>query len=473
MAFITRAFDLFYKRLGPTGSNNSTGNPIYRGYLPEDWFLQNGTFPDISQSFINFPDDSDFNPEAYYINTRDNTADNATYQAIPWGSAAGDFLWNIKTPSWSYSDVSETYGGDNYVVRYWTNTYVTKSFNKQFQRNGSTFGVDSYNVNSSWFVFDPKLQNASASLHYIHRKNGSSAYPTYVGSLYNATGSELSNSIAYSMTYPNVTASNATSSIDGQYFDQGGGAAITRDSIMRSLLTESISGSNSSELSMFYRNQALKARRLYFPVTVSGSGTPGGTDYWFKEYTGYKITDIFNENGGIYNIQLTLKRHVASDCYPDPGSFMTAFIHNIAPTMPATTAQRFPGADGWYPPANNIVTIGNGLGGGSQMSFYDVLTGYQIEKFNFNLIQYGPVAQLCFEVSGSLADNSYFGIIIDDLQICKVGVTTDPRFIKPTTIAQAINYQDYRDLIFMDPIGGTGGFIPIEDTGSWDPGFYG
>jgi hypothetical protein len=153
---------------------------------------------------------------------------------------------------------------------------------------------------------------------------------------------------------------------------------------------------------------------------------------------------------------------------------MTAFIHNVAPGMPATS-QRIPGADGWYPPANNIVTIGNGIGGGSQMSFYDVLTGYQIEKFNFNLIQYGPVAQLCFEVSGSLTNGSYFGIIIDDLQICKVGVTTDPRFIKPTTIAQSINYNDYRDLIFMDPIGGIGGLTPIEidDTGSWDWDPYG
>ena len=464
MGFTTRAFDLFYKRLGPTGSNNGTGNPIYQGYLPEDWFLKNSTFPDISQSFINFPDDSIGAPEATYINTRDNTADNITYQAIPWGSAAGDFLWNIKTPSWSYSDASESFDGNNYVVRYWNNTNVTKSFNKQFQRGGSSFGVNSYAVTSSWFVFDPKLQNASASLRYVHRKNGSSAYPTYVGSLYNATGSELSNSIAYSMTYPNVTASNATSSIDGQYFDQGGGAAITRDSIMRSLLTESISGSNNNAVSILYRTQALKARRLYFPVPFSGSGTTGGTDYWFNKYSGYKAVDIFNENGGIYNVQLTLKRHVPSDCYPDQGSFMTAFIHNVLPNIPAATAQRVPGASGWYPPANNIVILGNGLEGGQVMSFYDILTGYQVEKFNFNLIQYGFPAQLCLEASGSLANGSYFGVIVDDLQICKVGVTTDSRFIKPVTIAQSVyTYDTY------DP----GNFVPIFDTGSFDEGFFG
>lgn len=434
MAFTTRAFDLFYKRIGPTGSNNGAGNPIYQGYLPEDWFTKNSVSPDISQSFINFPDDS-ITPEYTYINTRDNTADNITYQAIPWGSHAGDFLWNIKTPSWSYSDVSESYGGSDYVVRYWNNTYVSKSFHKQFQRNGSSYGVNDYSVTSSWFVFDPKLINGSASLHYIHRKNGSTAYPTYVGSLYNATGSELSSRIAYSLTYPNVTASNATSSIDGQYFDQGGGAAITRDSVMRSLMTESISGSNNTGGGLSIRTQALKARRLYFPIAVSGSGTTNGTDYWFKKYTGYEAADIFNENGGIYNIQVTLKRHVANDCYPDVGSFMTAFIHDVSSTMPSL---RTDGAAGWYPPDNNIVKIGNGYGGGTIMSFYDVLTGYQIEKFNFNLIQYGHPAQLCFEASGSLADSSYFGIIIDDLQICKVGVTTDSRFIKPTSISQDI-----------------------------------
>jgi hypothetical protein len=45
---------------------------------------------------------------------------------------------------------------------------------------------------------------------------------------------------------------------------------------------------------------------------------------------------------------------------------------------------------------------------------------------------------MCLEVSGSLSDNAYFGIIVDEFEMCKVGVTTDARFIKPTSIAATI-----------------------------------
>jgi hypothetical protein len=37
-----------------------------------------------------------------------------------------------------------------------------------------------------------------------------------------------------------------------------------------------------------------------------------------------------------------------------------------------------------------------------------------------------------------LASDDYFGIIVNDIQICKIGVTTDPAFIKPQSIATTV-----------------------------------
>ena len=88
---------------------------------------------------------------------------------------------------------------------------------------------------------------------------------------------------------------------------------------------------------------------------------------------------------------------------------MTVFIHDVQSSVPFST-KRVPGAAGWYPPPNNIVTVGNKYNGTPEFTFYDIQTGYLVEKFNINVIQYGYPAQLCIEASGSLADNAYFGI---------------------------------------------------------------
>jgi len=371
------------------------------------------------------------------------------YTALPWGSVAGDFLWNISTPSWSFVEsavlVPDPPRGDaTYIYRDWTPRFVTKSFNSQFQTGGSSFGIHpitgSYAVTSSWIIIEPKLDNASV-FTYLHSINSVPQYPQNITS--------LSDDIGYRVTYPSLT-SYSTSSIDGAYFDQGGGAAISRTSIIKSLTTASVSGSDNTATGLRVMTQALKARRLYFPIHVSGSGTTRGTDYWFKKSTGYSANELFTDNGGIYNVKFSLKRKINLGYYPDTNTFMTAFIHNVLPQIPSSSA-RIPGADGWYPPANNIVTIGNQYNGGPEMSFVDIQTGYYVEKFNFNLIQYGYPAQMCLEVSGSLSDNAYFGIIVDEFEMCKVGVTTDARFIKPTSIAATIQE-------FQEQETGGGGF---------------
>ena len=445
MPFTTKVFDLFYIRF-PTGVIPGG----YQGYLQEDWFRSSSLTGPIrmSSSFLNFPNEVS---GSTYLTTRDSASlDNKIHAAIPWGSHASDFLWNVRTFSWSYTDAEavsdEPPAYPPNLVRYWSASPVTKSFSREYQTSGSSFGVGNYSITSSWIVSDTKYPNieiGGADFHHLHEINSSSAYPTYMYSLPNSTGTTSQanawKKVGYSLIYPALTP-ESTSSIDGQYFDQAGGAMISRASVSRSLVVASISSSNNTATGLKDMTEALKARRLFFPTPYSGSGTPGGTDYWFKKYTGYRADEIFNENGGIYNVQLSLKRRtivgtgLTTNYSPSTGSFMTVFIHNVVPQIPSSS-QRIPGADGWYPPDNNIIKIGHGYDGGPELSFFDIQTGYVIEKFNFNVVQYGYPAQFCIEVSGSLADRAYFGIIVDDVQICKVGVTTDPAFIKPITVA--------------------------------------
>ena len=428
MAFTTKAFDLYYKRIGPTGS------------LPQYWYTESLTSfigatasyaISVSSSFLSFPDDYVDGFTTPFLTTRDSQF-NATYLALPWGSAAGDFLWNVLTPSWSYYDIAQAPSYPNPELYYngaarqvWSTKYVSSSFFKNNSFSGSLYGKDSYLVTSSWLAFDPKVFGT-----------GLSQVESAQFSIIQTVPKTLVNVPGYNITWPTVN-STSTSSVDNQYFDQSGGVGISKTNVSQSLVTASAYATDNSATGLRYKTEALKARRLYFPVPYSGSGATGGTDYWFKKNTGKRVDSIFYDNGGIYNVQFSLKRHIPTGYAPDLGSFMTAFIHNVIPQIPSSS-NCIGGASGWYPPANNIVTIGNQYNGTSELSFFDIQTGFYVEKFNFNLIQYGYPAQLCLEVSGSLTDNTYFGIIVDEFKMCKIGVTTDPRFIKPTSIATTV-----------------------------------
>ena len=454
MAFITSTFDFFFKRLGPTGSISG-----YTGYLPENWMSASSTSPRVSSSFLNFPDDTS---TLTYTTTRDS-ASNATYRALAWGSHACDFLWNCTVPSWSYQDIVYSPGGIyQFTYRVWSMLLnSSESFHKKYK--GSTFGVDSYAVTSSWHMVDPKNITASYTYPTANKfayetdvSHVGSTYPTFVGSRRpNGTAgtSDESNYFAYDVTFPNTTGSNATSSLDNTYFDYGGGVGITRALVSASLVIAKISGSDDTVTGLKDMTQALKSRRLFFPTPYSGSAPNYHyEDYWFKQFTGYQASTLFQDNGGIYNVQFTLKRSLVNGYYPDTNTVMKVFIHDVASPIPSSSA-RIQGASGWYPPDNNIVIIGNGYNGGPIMTFYDTQTGLAIERFNINVIQYGYPAQLCFEASGSLDNDSYFGVVLDDIKVCKIGVTTDPRFIKPLTPGA------------QGTTGGTGGVVPIGPPG--------
>lgn len=439
MGFYTDSLQLFYKQLGPTGSSGTA----LSGSLIETWYDRDVSHVSytISSSFLNFPKDDGIQPN--YLTTR-NATYNATYKALPWGSHACDFLWNVSVPSWSYADTqyaTDTFPTQYYTIRQWSVSYTSKSFHKSNANYGSV-GQSSYSVTSSWFIYDAKFDNAN-QLAYATKINSNFIYPTFVGSdnfVYNFIDSGTTPSpgqgeewrVAYDINYPTINA-NSSSSIDKQYFDVGTGAAITRASISSSLVTQSIYGSTASSTANNNCTRALKQRRLFFPTYVSASGTTLSQDYFLKLFTGYQKSDLFQDNGGIYNVQFTLKRKVSKDCYQDSNTFMSVFIADVQTAL-GNPSTRVPGAAGWYPPDNNIVKIGNGYNGSPALSYYEIATGYEVERFNFNVIQYGTPAQLCFEVSGSLAADGYFGAIISDVRICKVGVTTDPQFIKPATV---------------------------------------
>ena len=136
------------------------------------------------------------------------------------------------------------------------------------------------------------------------------------------------------------------------------------------------------------------------------------------------VTDFFDENGGIYNVTFSLRKSSVSYEYqPDDETFLSVFIANV---RDFTT--------NYYPPENNIVKIGNNI---ASLNVPPIILG-DTTVFSVNLIQYGYPAQLCFEPSGSRVDETYFGIIIDDISICKIGKTTDPRFIAPLTVGGVI-----------------------------------
>ena len=393
MAFTTKAFDLFYKRLGPTGSYTVSPNP-YSGSIDTNWFNSSSVSPNISSSFLNFPKDTDM---ITYATTRES-ASNARFRALPWASHACDMLWNVTVPSWSYVDTTTsqqnyyTLATENVTDRVWTvNMQTNKSFYRNVLSGGTSLGVAQYSVTSSWTIVDPKLitgsfGSGSASFQYVHNLSVTGTpYPVFIGSRFNSLETDKSSQVAYDITYPAI-ANNSTSSYDGQYFDLGGGAGITRTNISRSLVVQQVSGSGISTPAITACTTALKNRRLFFPTPYVGSGLSTGTDYWFRQNTGYKISDVFTENGGIYNVQLTLKKSLAlNNYYPDDNTYLSVFIHNVSANIPGPAA-RIAGANGWYPPDNNIVKIGSGYDSGPIMTFTDIQTGYQVEKFNFNVI---------------------------------------------------------------------------------------
>lgn len=307
------------------------------------------------------------------------TTEQAGKRAIPFTSYANDYLWNIAIPQWT------------------SNTTYSFCFSSSYYADSSSFGIPNYNImTSSWVTWDPKLETFNLDTH-VNR--------------------------GYRVNYP-----TGDLGYDNRYFAHIGGAAISKTAVSASLVLQN---DNISIASLTGRNNvttALKQRRLYFPV-------PQCVDTWLQRDYGVTSSSLFDDNGGLYNVKFRLKR--TGSYNPDTGSFMTVFISDVHSRV-LLPSDRVIGSEGWYPPAINMITIGNGYETTPLISFYDEPSGTYIEEYDIYLIQYGSNAQLCFEASGSLTNDSYFGIVVDGVKFCKVGVITDPKYLKPETTADKI-----------------------------------
>ena len=437
---LTHAFDFYYKRI-PTGSGAITSLTWSQQFI-------SGAAPNsaMSASWYNFPLFG-VNAVTGSILTRHTSTISTKDGALAWGSAASDLLWNVLTPSMSISQSTDGLGRADTQYRFSFNSESLCHREFKFPGN-STYGVAVYPITSSWIAYEPRMiQHASGSTSTGYRVRGDNSFVYFPATAYLPQNTVYSLPISFTpptTTFPNVGQNppniayglNSTGSNDGRFFDLAGGCGITRTSISASLVAFAVSASATTVAARNFCTAELKKRRLFFPtVRNSGSVAVGNAATWVYLATGKGSSEFFTENGGIYNVKFTLKRDVSREYYPDTagGSELLVYLHNINTTIPAPSG-RVAGASGWYPPEANIVRIKND----PAMAFLNPSTGYLIETFNINLVQYGTPAQLVFEVTGSLANNAYFGCIVDDVEFCKVGVTTDPSLIKQTTIGDAL-----------------------------------
>jgi len=464
--FFTKPFGYYYKHFPSTSYANT---PLQNGAFTNDisfnwtsggtlgWYHSESTYSPflhiirVSHSFFNFPKDASLLDSFRSFNTTGSAVSvggvpTASYRALPWGSAASDFLWNIQTAYWSFNEA--TFGTGNTSNGYWYAAFTSESFlEKYYPAASGSLGSQKYNITSSWIAYDKKIYpradgNRNFSLFRSPIPPPPNAYANYVvvgtPETPNTTPPTFNSKVYATMSYQigrpsgssGLGAYMESSSIDLQPFYRAGGAAITRQAVSSSLVTGSLYSTSTSGGNLELFRRSLKHRRLFFPTNVSASGTTKSQDFWLKTFTGFRANQVFTENGGIYQVNFTLKRDLTGDMYPDTGSFLSVFISDCQTQAPVP-ANRVAGQSGWYPPESNVVKIFNGTATTPVISFYDAQTGYLHEKFSITLVQYGYPAQLCFEASGSAISNKYFGCIIDDVEFCKVGVTTDPNFIKP------------------------------------------
>lgn len=196
-----------------------------------------------------------------------------------------------------------------------------------------------------------------------------------------------------------------TSSIDNRWFAYEGCLGITRNNVSESFASYSRAGATNTQ-----KTEALKKRRLMFPMNGTATGS------------------YFTTNGGVYDVRFKLKQY--GNYRPDTGSYMNIYIFNANADFTSETD----GTAGWRPPASNIVTVGSGYSGLPVFSNYDPTTGAYYDEYQVTLTQYGTPGQLVFEPMGVPSSDSYFGILVDDVSFCKIGITTDPTLTGPTSV---------------------------------------
>ena len=462
------AWDFFYKWT-PTGSLE-----LPAGWPDADFSDSTGTgLGRVEQCFYNF---GAAIPNAMSTRNTGSVGDSGS-GALPWGTMASDLLWNCLTPTQSSREVTQSYdaGRGSYTnITKYNFTYSSASFafdyGNPFQNETGGTGPAVYPITSSWKAIEPRMtasnmqyvvqgvndaadmfpatiqQNGNGDKPYAGPATRTESIPAFMEIGANATNIDASMPPG---TNPDmITFGNkSTGSFDGRYYDLAGGVGISRNAVSASLVDFNQWGNSSTT---GYRNSAsvaLKQRRLFFPTIEATASLELGTEWIgsiasnFTGTNGLNTKEIFNTNGGIFNVKFNLKRNVSIDMYPDAGagSELLVYIFNVKPTIATPALRSDPNySSGYYPPENNIIQIKNV---NPVMSFVNPATGFLMESFNINVVQYGSFAQLVFEASGSLDNDSYFGCIIDDVQFCQVGVSTDPALLQPVSVGGQITVE--------------------------------
>ena len=203
-----------------------------------------------------------------------------------------------------------------------------------------------------------------------------------------------------------------SSSITNIRFPDKGLIGITRADVSNSYASHSrILGTEAENIRN--KTEALKKRRLMWPVN------------------GPYSSSYFTENGGLYNVKFTIARSASYS--PETGSSLGVYIFNANATLVTNSVELKAGYTGQIPPIQNIVRVGhlyNDSGSVSPaISWFNEYENTYYDRYDVNLVQYGTPAQLVFDpfFSGSAA----FGCFITDVSFCKLGVVTDPEYIKP------------------------------------------
>ena len=207
---------------------------------------------------------------------------------------------------------------------------------------------------------------------------------------------------------------------------------------------DAMGGTYGSSILRTTANTYLKQNRLYWPATT------GSTTAAKNQYT------PFLQNGGIYKVRFKLQQtkdtgpgaaavsyaalHGVDQFQPTgEGAVLNVYIYDVgAGAIGATTAAALqPGIASWYPADNNIFKIRY-----SDIASALPLTSSYLQYETF-LVQWGQNGRLVFEASGS--NNQFFGICIDDVEVCQVGSTTDPNYVAPPSYV-------YEENIYLIPV---------------------
>jgi hypothetical protein len=339
---------------------------------------------------LNFIDSNDNGPWGY-----------STNNGAPSGALAlaGPNVKYQKPTIYQYINGILTDDNIHWNAGYYSRNGTTNTFNGPFNTAINYDFDDIVYMTSSWVHFDPSIDLVT---------------------------------IDYTLNYP-----VGETSYDGRYFTYGPACCINRiDTWTNWDSWDSEGGFNNSTIGA-NDTRNLMNNRLFWPRI----GQPT------LPIAQRKLPNYFTENGGVYQVTFKVKPYlpqggnISDYVYaPISGSKLNVFIHNVF-NQPYQTSNPYSGLDGNYPPQQNIQTITFD----QNINWTNSETGYIYAQYSLTLVQYGSFAQLVFEASGSnfnatstwdgyTTNVKAFGGCIDDIQVCKIGRTTDPYYIKPETV---------------------------------------